>query len=78
MDGGENVDPCLKDFVTTADALARATPEAGDCAAAAPLMRSLVAAGECLLAPAQMRGDPNAYARNALHLAEADGFRCMR
>jgi len=73
MDGGENVDPRLKEFVTAADALVRATPEAGDCAAAAPLMRSLVAAGECLLAPAQMRDDPNAYAHNAFHLAEADG-----
>lgn len=68
------MDTTLKSFIAACDELAQAGGDAGSCvSAAAPLMLELAARGSKLLTDDQMRDDPKAYARNAIHLGAADG-----
>ena len=68
------MDPRLKNLVSACDALAGACGDAGQCVAAvAPMMLELAAVGSGLLTDEQKREDPSTYARNAIHLGDADG-----
>ena len=69
------LDSRLKAFVSACEELADAGADAGqNVAAAAPLMLELAACGSDLLTADQKREDRVTYARNAIHLGEADGI----
>ena len=68
------LDSRLTAFIAACDELAETGAGADQCvAAAAPLMLALAACGGDLLADDHKRDDPAAYARNAIHLGEANG-----
>ncbi|MEE2999283.1 MAG: cysteine dioxygenase [Pseudomonadota bacterium] len=67
------MDEKLKVFITTCDELARSGCDANTCVSrAAPLMLELIKLGHRILSPDQMREDPITYARNAIHLGDAE------
>jgi predicted metal-dependent enzyme (double-stranded beta helix superfamily) len=68
------MDQRLTEFIAACDKLAGGGQDAGaNVAAIAPLMLELVRAGRSLLDPDHLREDPEQYARNAIHVGEADG-----
>ena len=68
------MDKKLKAFISACDELAQSGCDTSSCVSqAAPLMLELVKKGQRLLSPDQMQEDPKAYARNAIHLGDADG-----
>jgi predicted metal-dependent enzyme (double-stranded beta helix superfamily) len=69
------LDTRLKAFISACEELADTGADARqNVAAAAPLMLALAACGSELLTADQKRADPVTYARNAIHLGEADGI----
>lgn len=67
------MDDRIETFVAVADSLSLAGNTAGQCVAAiAPLMLELISAGTDLLTADQMKEDPATYARNAIHVGDAD------
>ncbi len=68
------MNPRLNSFIKTCDQLGQSGCDAGSCvSAAAPLMLDLAGRGSDLLADDQKRVDTQMYARNAIHLGDADG-----
>ena len=64
----------LTAFVSACNDMSAAGNNAGQCVAmAAPLMLELATCGSGLLTEAQKRDDPANYARNSIHLGDADG-----
>jgi len=69
------MDKKLKAFISACDELAQSGCDTSSCVSqAAPLMLELVKKGQRLLSPDQMQEDPKAYARNAIHLGDAEGI----
>ena len=68
------MDEELEIFVTACDNLVLSGCDPSSCVSqVAPLMLELVKTGTQLLTPDQMQEDPKTYARNAIHLGDADG-----
>ena len=68
------MNPRLNTFIRTCDQLGQSGCDAGSCvSAAAPLMLELAGMGSDLIADDQKRVDTQMYARNAIHLGDADG-----